>query len=203
MSSILQPYAVPLNDLRNMIGSGDVHTFVDLHSRYYADLLELDEQLDGSSDAVPAAAEDLLHDLIHRPEVPRPQATAERAKLLYILELMCRRAGKALSNRAWSGFRESWATVIDGHLTSNRVAFRTQNLLGGTPPLGLYAADDYPGVSSLTPEQCQAALDELLPLSPPQPGDGQGEDMAESLAEVRDWLKTCAEGGQHLICFFY
>jgi hypothetical protein len=150
-----------------------------------------------SASGATTAAEALRHLIMGE---PCDEAVA--FKYGYAFEFVCRHFGDYLDNEMWSAMRMQWAEQVDKSLKSAGVPERalrvTDHLMFRGAPVPLPDAES-PGIGYLRPDEVRAAL---AALDGARVAEVKDAERREAIEEVRGWLKTCAECGRGLVCFY-
>jgi hypothetical protein len=120
----------------------------------------------------------------------------------YALEFLCEHVGERLPNGGWSAMRSEWAEMADEALELVGVqeeTLRLSRLMNRGSPIPLPTIEDFPGIGYLRGPEIKAALEAFDEKKLTLVGD---DEMRESLAELRGWLRRCEAGGRDLVCFY-
>jgi hypothetical protein len=119
----------------------------------------------------------------------------------YWFERLCEDGGQSLRNDAWMPIRMAFLEQVQEGLTSAGVTGVSINaIVFGGLPIALPAPDDFPGMGYVAradaPAQL-AAIDAGDVSVVPDPY------VREAIAQLRDWLRYCADSGRDLVCFYH
>lgn len=123
----------------------------------------------------------------------------------YALDFLCRHFGEELPNEHWSAMPSgsSWAKAVDQGLKAagvpERVLRAEKHLLSRGSPIPIPEIDDFPGIGYLKLKEVQAAQEALAQARLAAIKD---REVLGSIEQMRDWLRTCADSGCDLVCFY-
>jgi hypothetical protein len=190
MSYAINVYAVSVERLKEIIGSRD-KSMLDAVLAKQATLLSTIDDIDDEAEMTCA---DALAKMIDG-----RMSHADPGYLYgYALEALCAQIGAALPNICPISGVSDWIDEVDAVLESGSVPIRVCDLVNAGSPVPIPAPDDFPFIGFWPADEIPAALAALhsLPLA------GLAQEMAETLAQIRDWLEEAAKSpGTSLIGF--
>ncbi|MFD8249679.1 hypothetical protein [Nocardia sp. NPDC059691] len=116
------------------------------------------------------------------------------------LQILCARFGGALSNRYWYPISSGWFDKVGDALGGLDIDFDPHDLAFSGSPISLPEIEDFPAVGHFT----RAELEPVARAFDTADLSGIGdEEIAESVTELRDWVRTCVDDGLDLVSFHY
>lgn len=195
MSYSFHPIAVSVAAIKKACGSKDrklVEKVIEKFGGQFPGIDELDE------DAVPMAQ--AVEELV----MGAKRNEDSGFKYGYALKFICECLGKVLSNEHWSGADWDWVETVDRALTDagiDKKLFRLNpHLTGRGAPITLPRIDDFPAVGYVLEAEMAKILGALTKSTIESIKD---EEIAESLASLRDWLEECVRTHKDLVCFYH
>ncbi|TNY38298.1 DUF7691 family protein [Thermomonospora catenispora] len=193
MSYAIMSYAVRMESLEKVVGSGEERLFTTLVSRAEDELARLDEMMGDT-----LSARDALRHMIMGEEYDKEAG----AVYGYCLKLLCEFLNDStwLPNDYWSGMRFGWFDVVHGELKRAGVHFDPTDLIYGPIPFGLPSPDDFPNIGHTTLAEIPPLLEKFDAMDPEAVTD---PDARGAIEQIHDWLRTCDEMKRDLICFYH
>ncbi|MRH87547.1 hypothetical protein GFY24_08770 [Nocardia sp. SYP-A9097] len=191
MSYIVSPYAVDLDGIR-LVGSYG-QEFVDavVRSSPQQVLDRLDE-----AEELGLTPRDVMRQLLAgEPMDPEFGPTYGHA-----LEVLCHHAGTLLDNAHWAGMRFRYFSMVEQALADIGVDFDPTELVLGGAPIELPPIDDFPSIGFVEHHRIDAMADTLNAVRLDRLTD---DAIRGSVAEMREWARTCQAEGVGLVCFYY
>jgi hypothetical protein len=181
MSSAINAYAVPLDRLKQVVGSGDQATIDAIVAGHKAFLSSIDD----IDDEATITCADAVADLVNGEIVENVPGYLYG----YGLEAICAHIGEELPNICPIARATAWIKGVDALLESKGVSVRLTTLVFGGSPVPIPEPDDYPGIGEWSASEVPAALAALRSLDL----TGVDEEMAETFAQIRGWLEEAAK----------
>ncbi|WP_280186780.1 MULTISPECIES: DUF7691 family protein [Nocardia] len=116
------------------------------------------------------------------------------------LQILCARFGGALSNRYWYPVGSGWFNKVGAALDSLGIDFDPHDLAFSGSPISLPEIEDFPAIGHFT----RAELEPVARAFDTADLSGIGdEEIAESVTELRDWVRWCVDNDLDLVSFHY
>jgi hypothetical protein len=180
MSSAITVYAVPLDRLKQVVGSGD---------RAAIDAIVIDTKdfltsIDDIDDEAVLTCADAVADLVNG------EITDDGPGYLYgyALEALCIHIGEELPNICSIVGATQWIAKVDKLLEIKGVPVRLASLVFGASPVPIPTPDDCPCIGSWSASSISAALVAIQSLNM----TGLDGEMSETIMQIRSWLETAA-----------
>ena len=181
MSSSINVYAVPLERLRQVIGSRN-QGLIDAIAESHEDFLSSIDDIDDEAETTCA---DALTDLING------ETSDDTPGYLYgyALEAICSHLGEELPNISAISRASDWIEEVDRILERKGIPVRLNRLVYAGSPVPIPEPDDYPFIGQWTPAEIAAATTAF------QTADLTDVDRgtADTLQQVRRWLAAAAK----------
>lgn len=116
------------------------------------------------------------------------------------LQILCARFGGALSNRYWYPISTSWFDKVGDTLDRLRVDFDPHDLAFSGSPISLPEIEDFPAIGHFTRAELEPVAHAFAAADLSGIGD---EEIAESVTELRGWVRTCVDDDLDLVSFHY
>jgi len=172
MSSTLNVYAVPLERLRQVMGSGDQDLITAIKASQSSLLASVDEIDDEAGFTCAEAVADLVN------------GNASKAHPSYFygyaMEAICNHLGKALPSLSGISGVPDWVDEVTANLGTLGVPLDLNELVYGGSPVRIPSPDDYPFIGHLEPDTLASAQAAFQGKQIPE------ED--EDLPQIREWL---------------
>lgn len=181
MSSAINVYAVSVQRLEQILGSRD-RALIDAIVARTADFLASIDEIDDEAELTCA---DAVADLING-------ETSEDAPGYlygYALEAICAHVGVELPNICPIVRATDWIEEVDAILDRKGIPIRLERLVFGGSPVPIPEPDDYPAIGHWPAADITGALAAFVAIDV----SDIAADMAETIAQVRDWLKRAAK----------
>ena len=182
MSSSINVYAVPLERLRQVVGSRD-QTVIDAIVEGHEDFLS---SIDDIDDDAELSCADAVAELING------ELSEDAPGYLYgyAVEAICSHVGEALPNICPIAGASDWIEEVDALLEGKGIPIRLNGLVYGGSPVSIPEPDDYPFIGSWSAAELAAAKTafdnaDLTDVDP---------EMAETLQQMRRWVEAAANG---------
>lgn len=191
MSYIVSPYAVDLEGIR-LVGSYSQEFsdhVVRSSPRHVLDRLDEAEELGLTPRDIMRQL--LLGEAMHEDFGPTYG---------HALEVLCHHAGTLLDNAHWAGMRFRYFSMVEEALAELGVDFDPAGLVLGGAPIELPPIDDFPSIGFVESHRIGAMADTLAEVELARLTD---DAIRGSVAELRDWARTCQAEGLGLVCFYY
>jgi hypothetical protein len=190
MSSGINVYAVPMERLKQAVGSRDqaiIDAIVAGQKGFLSSIDDIDEEAElRCADAV---AELLNGEL---------SEDAPGYLYGYAVEAICSHVGETLPNICPIAGASDWIEEVDALLEGKGIPVRLNGLVYGGSPVPIPEPDDYPFIGKWTAAELAAAKAafEAADLTDVDP------EMAETLQQMRDWVEAAAKNpGTSLVGF--
>ncbi|MEV6067919.1 hypothetical protein AB0L82_15310 [Nocardia sp. NPDC052001] len=118
----------------------------------------------------------------------------------HALEVLCHHSGKLLGNAHWAGMRFRYFSMVEQALADIGVEFDPAELVLGGAPIDLPPIDDFPSIGFVEGYRIDAMADTLNAVDLELLTD---DSIRGSVAEMREWARTCQAEGTGLVCFYY
>ena len=191
----VRAYAVDLDRLRSLVGSGDESLIATLVSEHAHTLREVDRLDLGTAESAPSAAEALAQ-LVHG----RMDDGESNFKYGYALELACRQLGQELSNQYWSQMHGEWFDAVEDAFTELGGKTKVSNdVFWSGPPVELPFIDDFPAIGTVRAEGVRpllAELDDALTKA-------RSSQAHAALRELHGWLLIADRDALGIVTFYY
>lgn len=191
MSYIVSAYAVDLEGIR-LVGSYG-QEFVDAVVRstpqHVLDRLDEAEELG-------LTPRDVMRQLL----LGEPMDSEFGPTYGHALEVLCHHAGTLLDNAHWAGMRFRYFSMVEQALAEIGVEFDPAQLVLGGAPIELPPIDDFPSIGFVENHRIDAMADTLNAVELDRLTD---DAIRGSVAELRQWARTCQAEGLGLVCFYY
>jgi hypothetical protein len=181
MSSTVTVYAVSVDRLKQVVGSGD-QALIDAIVEGQADFLASIDEIDDEAERTCAEA---VADLVNG----ETSDDAPGYLYGYALETICRHVGQELPNISGISRASQWIEKIDAVLTSKGVPLRFSNLVYDGTPIPIPEPDDSPSIGQWPAGKIPAALAAIQSIEPA----GIDNDMDETFAQMRGWFERAAK----------
>jgi hypothetical protein len=181
MSSGINVYAVPIERLKQLVGSRDLGTIdaiVEGHEEFLSSIDDIDEEAELTcADAVAQLLNGELSE------------DAPGYLYGYAVEAICSHVGETLPNICPIAGASDWIEEVDALLERKGIPVRLNALLYGGSPVPIPEPDDYPFIGKWTAAELAAAKSafESADLTDVDP------EMAETLQQMRDWVEAAAK----------
>lgn len=116
------------------------------------------------------------------------------------LQILCARFGGALSNRYWYPITTSWFDKVGDALDGIGVDFDPHDLAFSGSPISLPEIEDFPAIGHFTRAELEPVARAFDTADLSSIGD---EEIAESVTELRDWVRSCVDNHYDLVSFHY
>ncbi len=182
MSSTISVYAVSLDRLKQVVGSGDqgmIDAIVDARQDFLSTIDDIDDEAEFT-------CADAVADLVNG------ETTEDVAGYLYgyALEAICAYIGEELPNICGiAGGATAWMKEVDSLLESKGVPVRLNTLVFGGSPIPIPEPDDAPFIGEWSASDVPPALAAFRSLNL----IGVDDEMAETFAQIRGWLDEAAK----------
>ncbi|WP_328393289.1 DUF7691 family protein [Nocardia sp. NBC_00416] len=130
----------------------------------------------------------------------RPRTGTDGSVYGYALESLCERAGTALPNAYWYPVGESWFRTVHDALGEIGVQFDPGDLVYSGSPVVLPEIVDFPGIGHLAHAELTPVAQALASADLSAIADDR---VTQSIAEMRDWVRFCADHGYDLVSFYH
>lgn len=180
MSSSINVYAVPLDRLKQLVGSRDqavIDAVVSNHKAFLATVDDIDDEADMT--CAQAVAE-LVND--------SPDKDGPGYLYGYALEALCAHAGQELPNLCPIARGSEWIEEIDALLERHQAPVHLSDLVYGGSPVPIPEPDDYPFIGRWPADKIPATLAAVHAMDVTQ----LGPDTAETVEQLRGWLEAAA-----------
>lgn len=185
MSYGLTAYAVDLQLLQRIFGSGDERIVVEVGLRLRPRVEQLRVWLP-ELDPLEAVGE-LVDGRCQRPRLGHVYG--------YALQLLCDLLGHALPNDVFSPCRLDWLELVDGYMDEAGVASAVRlGRLIGEPPLPVPRSDEYPLVGFWEPADLARALPGFDARPP--------AELVPAWSQLRGWLVEALERDAGIVGFY-
>jgi hypothetical protein len=190
----VRAYAVDLDRLRSLVGSGDEALLATLASEHARALAEVD-RIDAGAPSVVSAAEALAA-LVHG----RMEDGESNFKYGYALELACRQLGQELSNQHWSAMHGEWFDAVEDAFTELGGKTKVSNdVFWSGPPVELPFIDDFPAIGTVPAESVKPLLAELEAVL----AKARSSQENAALRELLGWLRIADRDALGIVTFYY
>lgn len=190
MSEAIHVYAVPLENLKQLLGSGAIKAAATI-CRLQADRLAAVDDIDDEAEMTCA---DAVTELI----TGRISNSESRHLYGYALEAICCSLGTELPNICPISAGSTYIEDGDRMLQQKRVPLQLTDLVFGGGPVDIPRPDDYPFIGWWPAEQIAQAAIALRTID----ATGLDRHMAELLEQIRSWVTQTARLPRHSLVGF-
>ncbi|WP_067564664.1 DUF7691 family protein [Nocardia acidivorans] len=191
MSYIVSPYAVDLDGIRLVGSYGQEFSDAVVRSTPQHVLDRLDE-----AEELGLTPRDVMRQLL----VGEPMDPDFGPTYGHALEVLCYHAGTLLDNAHWAGMRFRYFSMVEQALADIGVEFDPAQLVLGGAPIDLPPIDDFPSIGFVENYRIDAMADTLNAVELDRLTD---DAIRGSVAQMREWARTCQAEGLGLVCFYY
>jgi hypothetical protein len=205
MSNRLSVYAVNVDKLAAVIGSGDRQLEAKIAGwavRWFADIDELadrdedDDDDDDDEEPTPTCLE-VLSRLIEGVD-PNAVPVLHRYVYGYVFQALCGFLGEELDAISSIAQSSKWIDSIDQYLAEIEIPVKFADLIYSGCPVPIPEPDDYPMIGRLSPEVIAQGLEPLRSVVLAHPND----DPESTVLQLRQWFEhASARPGSSLVGF--
>ncbi|MEU0543822.1 hypothetical protein ABZ319_28555 [Nocardia sp. NPDC005978] len=201
MSRGFMVYAVDIQRIRAVIGSGDRELATELVGELGGELDSLDKESTYwyPGGTPPSGRDALVRMIVEAGYQDQPDVEKYAAVYGYCFERLCDHLGTALGNEGWERARGTWLAYIEDELGSIEVCFEPFEELISGETVPLPNIWDVPAIGC-TPREFMAGMIEKLE---PALSADIDEEVQEAVEQVVDWAKYCGSAELDLVCFYY
>jgi hypothetical protein len=121
----------------------------------------------------------------------------------YALELLCDHFGESLDNSAWDAMGVDWAVQVEEEMQQAGIDENTISPMGHLmfrgPPIQIPKPEDSPAIGFLRSSEIDRAASAIDGADP----SNMDEEAAESVMQIRAWLRRCEQLNCDLVCFYH
>ena len=209
MSYGYMPFAVQLDEVREVFGCRDPSLLKELSDTFERRFSEFDEM---AIDCVDLEAGELvltMRDVLTQVVMGGEYSASSELGFMYGygLELICWFLGDLLPNYEWDAIRSAWIDRVDhelGRIGVPENVLRLNSYLtyrhSCQPQVPIPKNDDFPYIGYMTLAEINAALveltlDRIARVPEPAPKN--------ALLQLRSWLESSADQASDLVCFYH
>lgn len=191
MSYGVMAYAVDIDKVKALCGSGDNQTRRAVCGRFRADISRTNEYFDLPGDKGAPNLFTAIEHLVMGGDKPL-RGYLYGYGFKYIVEFL---AGRMLDNGPLYPCNSTYLfDTVDPALKATGADLSTSDLIYGGAPVSFPAPDDFPGIGYWSAEEVAAAEEPLRTV---------GDDTIEQVRAIADWVTRAKSRGQGIIGFYH
>ena len=207
MSHGVTPFAVSLQQLREVVGSRSKALLRELREEFEEELLDDDEAVEEANLSESFDPELPLSDALRHLVMDEERWDYEGAKYGFAVELLCSYYGLFLPNDRWQSTPLEWIETINDVMIEAGVEIEKFSIFGHMLyrgcPLDIPEIEDFPYIGyvelSEIPNAMESLSDELIASIKHRDAD----EIRKAILQIREWLEACEREKSDLVCFFY